>query len=176
MPYHAIPSNHNNKGWNFSLRDSSYSNVQPDQPVDDGHYFSWARKSSRNSADVLDNDLPSIVRHLQTPPVGQGTLGAWGKDPSETRFGHFKLWLPTSTSRAPTSTLEALKSAELGDMAVIVIHLALLLTHQPPQHILIQMFYGINWQTHYHQHWIGEILENCQLHVFSCFSECEQEP
>ena len=22
------------------LRDSSYSNVQPDQPVDDGHYFS----------------------------------------------------------------------------------------------------------------------------------------
>ena len=42
------------------------------------------------------------------------------------------------------STLEALKSAELGDMAVNVIHQALLLTHQAPKYIFVQMFYGIN--------------------------------
>ena len=97
----------------LSLRDSSYSNVQPDQPVDDGHYFSW----------VASFILCSY--HWETL---SGTPPTWeheeGDSPLKPDLGIFsKLWLPPRARGGA-------KSAELGDMAVI--HQALLLTHQPP--------------------------------------------
>ena len=98
------------------LRDSSYSNVQPDQPVDDGHYFSWAQQPS---------PLPSLC----TGPTR--CLGRWLadelekpleslKDSSESRFGHFwAFWTVIAETSAPASTLEeALKSAELEENVI----------------------------------------------------------
>ena len=106
------------------LRDSSYSNVQPDQPVDDGHYFSWAQQPSplpslcsgptrclgRGLADELEKPLESLRDSLMMSL----------KDSSETRFGHFwAFWTVIAETSAPASTLEeALKSAELEENVI----------------------------------------------------------
>ena len=105
------------------LRDSSYSNVQPDQPVDDGHYFSWAQQPSplpslcsgptrclgRRLPDELERSLESLRDFLMSL-----------KDSSETRFGHFwAFWTVIAETSAPASTLEeALKSAELEENVI----------------------------------------------------------
>lgn len=105
------------------LRDSSYSNVQPDQPVDDGHYFSWAQQPSplpslcseprrclgRRLPDELERPLESLRDSLMSL-----------KDSSETRFGHFwAFWTVIAETSAPASTLEeALKSAELEENVI----------------------------------------------------------